>query len=99
MNQGDLTAAVRTAMTVLGIDDSKECIDCELSEPEVASTLNDAVPRAELLIRCPTLACQPFMVLTLAFSLSQLVTSVCVEGTARAAPLPCRIYAYVTAGG
>ena len=66
MNQGDLTAAVRTAMTVLGIDDSKECIDCELSEPEVASTLNDAVPRAELLIRCPTLACQPFMVLTVA---------------------------------
>jgi transposase len=30
MNQGDLTAAVRTAMTVLGINVGKEYIDCEL---------------------------------------------------------------------
>jgi transposase len=37
MNQGDLSDAVRTAMTVLGIDVGKEFIDCELLDDKRAT--------------------------------------------------------------
>ena len=37
MRQGDLTAAVRIAMTVLGIDVGKEYIDCELLDDKRAT--------------------------------------------------------------
>jgi transposase len=37
MNQGDLSVAVRTAMTILGIDVGKEHIDCELLDDKRAT--------------------------------------------------------------
>jgi transposase len=44
MNQGDLSVAVRTAMTVLGIDVGKEYIDCELlNEKRAAKKVPNSV--------------------------------------------------------
>jgi hypothetical protein len=51
MNQGDLTAAVRIAMIVLGIDVGKEFLDCELvSEKRATKKVPNSVRGFEQIV-------------------------------------------------